>query len=257
MPKQTFNYGTRRDFIKSTSLLAGAAAIGAPYFLRGQGANERINIACIGVGGKGDSDSSSAFGLGGNIVALCDIDSNTLEGKNNSLKARAAKENRTYDATLYRDWRKMFSEMDKSIDAVTVSTPDHVHGLAAITAMKLGKHVYCQKPLTQTVFEAREMRRLASEKKLATQMGNQGSAGAGLRRAVEVIQAGVIGAPRELHVWSNRPVWPQGLERPKGEDPVPPNVDWNRRLGPAPLRPYTKGADHTSARGRRYGLGTG
>src|SRR6185369_16355669 len=107
MPKQTFYYGTRRDFIKSTSLFAGAAAISAPYFLRGQGANDRINIACIGVGGKGDSDSSQAFAVGGNIVALCDIDSNTLEGKNKSFKDRATKENRTYDAKVYRDWRKM------------------------------------------------------------------------------------------------------------------------------------------------------
>src|SRR5947209_20170713 len=257
MPKHTFYYGSRRDFIKSSSLLAGAAMFSAPYFLRSAGANDRINIACIGVGGKGDSDSSSAFGLGGNIVALCDIDSNTLEGKNKSLQDRAAKENRTYDAKLYRDWRKMFSEMGKSIDAVTVSTPDHVHGLAAITAMKLGKHVYCQKPLTQTVFEAREMRRLAKEKKLATQMGNQGSAGDGLRRAVEVIQAGVIGAPRELHVWSNRPIWPQGLERPSGEDPVPSTLDWNQWLGPAPFRPYKKSVYHTFAWRGWLDFGTG
>jgi hypothetical protein len=257
MPKQTFYYGNRRNFIKSTSLLAGAAAISAPYFLRAQGSNARINIACIGVGGKGDSDSSSAFGLGGNIVALCDIDSNTLNGKDKSLKDRAAKENRTYDAKLYRDWRKMFDEMGKSIDAVTVSTPDHVHGLAGITAMRLGKHVYCQKPLTQTVFEAREMRRLANEKKLATQMGNQGSAGAGLRRAVEVIQAGVIGAPRELHVWSNRPIWPQGLARPEGEDPVPANVDWDLWLGPAAYRPFKKGVYHSFAWRGWYDFGTG
>src|SRR2546427_8713044 len=151
MLKQTLYYGNRRNFIKSTSLLAGAAAVGAPYLLRAQGANERINIACIGVGGKGDSDSSSAFDLGGNIVALCDIDSNTLNGKNKSLQDRAAKENRTYDAKLYRDWRKMFDEMAKSIDAVTVSTHDHVHGLAAITAIKLGKLVYFQKTLTHQV----------------------------------------------------------------------------------------------------------
>src|SRR6266478_3192896 len=245
MPKQTYFYGNRRDFIKSTSLLAGAAAISAPYLLRAQGANERINIACIGVGGKGDSDSSSAFGLGGNIVALCDIDSNTLEGKDKSLKDRAAKENRTYDAKLYRDWRKMFDKMGKSIDAVTVSTPDHVHGMASISAMKLGKHIYCQKPLTQTVWEAREMRRLAKEKKLATQMGNQGSAGDGLRRAVEVIQGGVIGKPTELHVWSNRPIWPQGIDRPPGEDPVPASLDWNQWLGPASFRPYKKDTYHT------------
>src|SRR5213594_3345808 len=139
----------------------------------------------------------------------------------------------------------MFDEMGNSIDAVTVSTPDHVHGPAGITAMKMGKHIYCQKPLTQTVWEAREMRRLAKEKNLATQMGNQGSAASGLRRAVEVIQAGVIGAPLELHVWSNRPHWPQGIAQPEGEDPVPDTLDWEAWLGPAPKRPFKKGVYHT------------
>ena len=257
MPKQIFHYGNRREFLKSTSLALGAAAISAPSILRAQGANERINIACIGVGGKGDSDSSSAFGLGGNIVALCDIDSNTLNAKHKSFQDRAKKENRTYDAKVFSDWRKMFDELGKSIDAVTISTPDHVHGVAAITAMRLGKHVYCQKPLTQTVWEAREMRRLANEKKLATQMGNQGSAGAGLRRAVEVIQAGIIGAPRELHVWSNRPIWPQGLARPMGEDPVPASVDWDLWLGPAQHRPFKAGVYHGFAWRGWYDFGTG
>jgi hypothetical protein len=256
MPKQTFYFGTRRDFLKSSSLLA-ATAVTAPYFLRAQGANERINVACIGVGGKGDSDASSAYGLGGNIVALCDIDANTLNKKNTQFKDRAAKENRTYDAKVYRDWRKMFDELGKSIDAVTVSTPDHVHGLATIAALKLGKHVYCQKPLTQNVWEAREVRRLAREKNVATQMGNQGSAGSGLRRAVEVIQAGVIGAPRELHVWSNRPIWPQGLARPQGEDKVPANIDWDLWLGPAAYRPYKNGVYHTFAWRGWYDFGTG
>ena len=110
--------------------------------------------------------------------------------------------------------------------------------------MNLGKHIYCQKPLTQTVWEAREMRRLAKEKKLATQMGNQGSAESGLRRAVEVIQAGVVGNPKEVHVWSNRPIWPQGIERPRGQDPVPETLDWNQWLGPAPERPYKNGVYH-------------
>jgi hypothetical protein len=127
---------------------------------------------------------------------------------------------------------------------VVISTPDHLHGMAAMMAMEMGKHVYCQKPLTQTVHEARELVRIAKEKKLATQMGNQGSAGDGLRRAVEVIQSGVIGNPLELHVWSNRPVWPQGIERPKGESPVPPELDWNLWLGPAPSRPYVEKAYH-------------
>jgi hypothetical protein len=256
MPKKTFHFGTRRDFIKSTSL-AASAAVFAPYFLRAQGANERINIACIGVGGKGGSDTDSAFKLGGNIVALCDIDSNTLNGKHKALKDRATKENRTYDAKTYKDWRKCFDELGKSIDAVVISTPDHVHGVCGITAMRMGKHIYCQKPLTQTVWEAREMRKLANEKKLATQMGNQGSAGSGLRRAVEVIQAGVIGAPRELHVWSNRPIWPQGLERPKGEDPVPANVDWDLWLGPAQHRPYKNGVYHGFKWRGWYDFGTG
>ncbi len=245
MPKKTYYYGTRRDFLKSATLALSTAAVSAPSLLRAQGANERINIACIGVGGKGDSDSSSMFGLGGNIVAICDVDSNTLNGKNKSFQDRAKKENRTYDAKMFKDWRKMFDELGKSIDAVTISTPDHVHGVAGITALRMGKHVYCQKPLTQTVWEAREMRRLANEKKLATQMGNQGSAGKGLRRAVEVIQAGIIGAPKELHVWSNRPIWPQGLARPMGEDPIPESLDWDLWLGPAAHRPYKKGVYHT------------
>jgi len=257
MPKQTFHFGTRRDFLKTTSLFAGAAAVSAPYILRAQGANGRINVACIGVGGKGGSDTDSAFKMGGNIVALCDVDSNTLHGKDKALKDRAAKEGRTYDARLYKDFRKMFDELGKSIDAVTVSTPDHVHGVAGITALKLGKHVYCQKPLTQNVWEAREMRRLASEKKVATQMGNQGSGESGLRRAVEVIQAGVIGAPKELHVWTNRPIWPQGLDRPQGEDPVPDNLDWDLWLGPAAYRPHKKGVYHTFAWRGWYDFGTG
>lgn len=257
MPKQTFYYGNRRHFLQSTALLTGAAAIGAPSIIRAQGLNEKINVACIGVGGKGSSDTDSAFSLGGNIVALCDVDSGTLQGKHKALKDRAAKENRTFDAKMYKDWRKMFDELGKSIDAVTISTPDHVHGIAGITAMRLGKHVYCQKPLTQTVWEAREMKRLANEKKLATQMGNQGSAGTGLRRAVEVIQAGVIGAPRELHVWSNRPVWPQGLDRPMGSDPVPDSLDWDLWQGPAALRPYKKGVYHTFGWRGWYEYGTG
>src|ERR1043165_2871349 len=213
---------TRRHFLKSSSLVLGASVLGAPAFLRGQNLNEKINVACIGVGGKGDSDSNAVYELGGNIVGLCDVDANTLNRKLKHLQDKASKTQKpTPQPKLYKDFRKMLEEMDKSIDAVTVSTPDHCHGVASLMAMKMGKHVYCQKPLTQTVWEAREMRRLAKENKLATQMGNQGSAGDGLRRAVEVIQGGVIGKPTELHVWSNRPHWPQGVPRPEGEDPLP------------------------------------
>jgi hypothetical protein len=138
----------------------------------------------------------------------------------------------------FKDYRELLDKMGDDIDAVTISTPDHNHGVAAIRALKQGKHVFCQKPLVQTVNEARIVRQLANEKKLATQMGNQGSAENGLRRAVEVIQAGVIGKPLELHVWSNRPIWPQGMDRPPGKDPVPPTLDWDLWLGPAKFRPF-------------------
>jgi predicted dehydrogenase len=261
MPKPYTPAGTapalsRRHFIKYSTVTATVLGI-APAFLRGQNLNGRINIACIGVGGKGGGDTDSAYSLGGNIVALCDIDAHTLNAKHQSLETRAVKDNRTYDAKLFKDFRKMFDELGNSIDAVTVSTPDHVHGMASLTAMKMGKHVYCQKPLTQTVWEAREMRRLANEKKLATQMGNQGSAGSGLRRAVEVIQAGVIGHPKELHVWSNRPIWPQGIDRPAGEDSVPSHIDWDLWLGPAAYRPYKNGVYHNFAWRGWYDFGTG
>lgn len=224
----------RRHFIQQTGLGAGGLLFGAPAIVRGQNLNSRLNIACIGVGGKGDSDTKAVAKCGGNIVALCDVDGTTLDKQGLNFPT----------AEKFKDFRKMLEKLDKSIDAVTISTPDHLHGLAAMAAMSLGKHVYCQKPLTQTVFEARELVRVAKEKKIATQMGNQGSAGDGLRRAVEVIHSGIIGKPTELHVWSNRPVWPQGLERPPGEQPLPEQLDWNLWLGPAQLRPYLSKVYH-------------
>ena len=214
-------------------------------------------MACIGVGGKGDSDTGSAFGMGGDVVALCDVDSNTLNGQLKKLSDRAAKGNRTFAPKTFKDFRKVFDEMDKSIDAVTVSTPDHCHGVVTAMALRRGKHVYTQKPLVQTVEEARTVGALVKEKKVASQMGNQGSAETGLRRAVEVIQGGVIGKPLELHVWSNRPIWPQGLDRPQGEDVVPPELDWDLWLGPAKFRPYKRGVYHTFAWRGWNDFGTG
>ena len=238
MKKQTFIYSglTRRQFIRRTALTAGAASLAFPYVGNVLGANDRINVACIGCNGKGESDSIDAAMNGGYIVAVCDVNKNETARKVEQLQKGLP--GKFSDIKQYQDYRKMFDEFGKNIDAVTVSTPDHHHGCAGIRALKLGKHVFCQKPLTQTVNEARMMRSLAKEKKLATQMGNQGSAEDGLRRAVEVIQAGVIGAPRELHVWSNRPIWPQAFDRPAGEDPVPANLDWDIWLGPAAKRPF-------------------
>jgi len=249
MNKNQANALNRRQFLARTTLAAGTAALYFPYVGNVLGANDRINVACIGVGGKGDSDSSDAAKCGGNMVAICDVDTKSLDKKAADPKFTQAKK--------YQDYRKMLEEMGNDIDAVTVSTPDHNHGVAAIRAMKMGKHCFCQKPLVQTVKEARTVRSLALEKKLATQMGNQGSAGTGLRRAVEVIHSGVIGNPQELHVWTNRPIWPQGLDRPVGEDDVPSTLDWDCWLGPAKIRPYKKDVYHTFAWRGWYEFGTG
>ena len=191
------------------------------------GANSRLNIAAIGAGGKGGIDIG--FCSGENVVALCDVDQNNAAG---SFKAFP-------QAKRYKDFRKMLEEFDKSIDAVTVSTPDHTHFHAASMAMLLGKHIYLQKPMTHTVWEARQLTQLARKKKIVTQMGNQGHSEVNSRRLVELIQGGVLGEVKEVHVWTNRPIWPQGIGRP-AQAPVPPHLDWDLWLGPAPYRPYHK-----------------
>ena len=218
----------RRNFLKTATLASGAVMFGVPTLLRGQNLNSRLNIASIGVMGKGESDTDHCSAE--NIVALCDVDSE-----------RSKKQREKYPAAkFYRDFRVMFDQMGHGIDAVTVSTPDHFHAIAESLAMRLGKHVYGQKPLTQTIFEARYLRDLAQQTGLVTQMGNQGSAADGLRRAVECLQAGIIGQVHEVHIWTNRPIWPQGMGRPEGSDPVPTTLDWDIWIGPAPMRPFKK-----------------
>jgi predicted dehydrogenase len=218
---------TRRQFIYYSALAASAAAMTGCAGARPRriSANEKLNIGVVGAGGKGSSDTDCCAGE--NIVALCDVDANTLEARHGKYPK----------AKTYKDFRKML-EVEKSLDAVIVATPDHMHATVAATAIRMGKHVYCQKPLTQTVYEARLLRKLAKQYKVATQMGNQGSAEDGLRRAVEIVQAGVLGSVRHVHVWSNRPIWPQGMDRPAGEDPVPAHLDWDLWLGPAAWRPF-------------------
>jgi hypothetical protein len=218
----------RRRFLQTSALAAGAVTFGVPTLLRAANLNSKLNIACIGVMGKGESDTNHCSGE--NIVALCDVDA-----------ARCAKQREKYSsAKFYQDYRKLFDEMAGGFDAVTVSTPDHMHAIIASLAMKSGKHVYCQKPLVQTIYEARYLRNLARSG-LVTQMGNQGSSADGLRRGVECIQAGIIGQVREVHIWTNRPVWPQGLNRPAGSDPVPDSLAWDIWIGAAPMRPYKDG----------------
>ena len=216
---------SRRQFIRYGSLAVGGAALTGPYLLRGQNLNSKLNIAQIGCSGKGASDAQWCSTE--NIVALCDVNSNATGEMKKYLP----------NAAVYKDFRQLFDKQ-KDLDAVDVATPDHMHAIIAGTAIKLGKHVYCQKPLTHDVSEARMLRDLARQYKVATQMGNQGSASDGLRRAVETVQAGLIGAVHEAYVWTNRPIWPQGLVHPAGTDDVPANLDWDLWLGTAPARPF-------------------
>ena len=218
----------RREFIKTGSLAAGALAMGVPALLRGQNLNSKLSIACVGIGGKGRSDTDACAGE--NIVALCDVDTGSEAYETQTRKYPSAK--------FFKDFRQMLDQMGDRIDAVTVSTPDHMHAIVASAAMKRNKAVFVQKPLTQTIYEARYLRKMAHDRRLVTQMGNQGSAADGLRRGVETIQDGLIGQVHEVHVWTNRPVWPQAMDRPVGEDPVPATLDWDVWIGPAPMRPY-------------------
>ncbi len=218
----------RRRFIEASALAAGAG-----YFLTAgnevralyDSPNNRLNIGIIGAGGQGGSDLGNVSGE--NIVALCDVD-----------QARAAAAfNRYPNAEKFQDFRVML-ERQRNIDAVTVSTPDHIHAHASITAMRMGKHCYTQKPLTHSVWEARQMKLVARNHRVATQMGNQGTANNTLRESVEIIRAGGIGDVREVHVWTNRPIWPQNRQRPTETPPVPATLNWDLWLGPAPERPY-------------------
>jgi predicted dehydrogenase len=188
---------------------------------------EATNFACIGVGGKGKSDSLDA-GQNGNVVAICDVDKRTLEQA--ALRFPGAKK--------YHDYREMLTDMGDKIDAVTVSIPDHGHAAAALMAMRMGKHVFCQKPLTRTIYEARLMGEVAKEMGVKTQMGNQGTAESELRRGSACIKAGAIGTVKEVHIWTNRPVWPQGMERPPEGTAVPEHLSWEQWIGPAAFRPY-------------------
>ena len=218
MPKHI----TRRRFVRSTT----AVAIASPLITRNVlGANERLNIAAIGAGGKGAVDIG--YCNGENVVALCDVDEN-----------RASASYRKFPkAKRYRDFRVML-EQQKDIDAVTVSTPDHTHAVAAMMAMQLSKHVYVQKPLTHCVHDARLLTETAHKMKLVTQMGNQGHSHNDSRRMVELVQGGALGDVREIHVWTDRPIWPQGIDRPTNKVAVPSHLDWDLWLGPAPDRPY-------------------
>ncbi len=221
---------SRRTFLGRTALAAATFSIVPRHVLGGDGkpsANEKLNIAGIGVGGQGAGDLREMAGE--NIVALCDVD-----------WKYAAHTFKDYPkAQVFKDYRVML-EKRKDIDAVMIATPDHMHAPIALAALRAGKHVYVEKPMAHSIEEARVMTRVAKETGLVTQMGNNGHGGEGLRLIREWIQAGVIGAVREIHCWSDRPgtFWKQDLNRPTDRPTVPPDLDWNLWLGAAPQRPY-------------------
>jgi predicted dehydrogenase len=221
----------------SKTLVAAAAAPAKPpreakraASTRRPSANEKINIAGIGIGGQGHEDMKNCEEH--NVVALCDVD-----------WAFAGRTFRRFpNAKQYKDFRVML-EKQKGIDAVVIATPDHTHAIAAMTAIQLGKHVYCEKPLTYSVEESRKLAAAAREAKIATQMGNSGQAKEEVRVTAEYVLSGAIGPVREVHVWSDRPIWPQGIGRPSETQPVPETLDWDLWLGVAPERPFN-GAYH-------------
>ena len=219
----------RREFLKRASVAAAALSLPRLTGAQSAAAGNKLNVAFVGVGGRG---RASVEGLAAeHHVAYCDVDD-----------ARAAGTYKKYpDVPRFRDYREMLDKLGNRIDAVVVATPDHMHFPVAMAAMQLGKHVFVEKPMGQTVDEVRKMAQLAGEKKVATQMGIQGHAFEGMRILKEWIDAGVLGDVREIHTWTDRPIWPQGVKAPdhaKGVPAVPPTLDWNLWLGVAPERAY-------------------
>ncbi|CAG5007015.1 Inositol 2-dehydrogenase/D-chiro-inositol 3-dehydrogenase [Dyadobacter sp. CECT 9275] len=224
---------TRRDFLQKSSAAALGSFFIVPRHVLGKGfraPSDKLNIAGVGIGGKGFSDISNAWNNGAeNVVALCDVDWNL--GKRCFDKFPTAKK--------YKDFRKMLEEMDKDIDAVTISTPDHTHAVIAMAAMRAGKDVYVQKPMTHNIHEARTLTEAARQYKRVSQMGNQGASNPGQQQMIEWFKKGLIGTVRQVEVWTNRPVWPQGIPVPTNKVAVPDYLDWDLYVGPAEWVDYT------------------
>ena len=225
---------SRRKFLRDSALTAAGFIIVPRHVLGGKGfiaPSDRLIVAGVGAGGKGESDLANFFKSGkADIAFLCDVDDR-----------RAATSVKNFPkAKYYKDWREMLDKESKNFDAVSVSTPDHNHAVAALAAMQLGKHVYVQKPLTHDVYEARVLTDAAKRYKVVTQMGNQGASGDGVRQMMEWYNAGVIGDVHTVYCWTDRPVWPQGIPWPDTKAEVPKELDWNLWLGTAPYKDYVE-----------------
>lgn len=216
---------TRRNFLKN-SAMATAGFYFVPRHVLGKGfvpPSDKLNIAAIGAGGKGSSDIALAWNKGANnVVALCDVDWERAKGTVEKFPT----------APRYSDFREML-EKEKGIDAVTISTPDHTHAVAAMAAMQLGKHVYVQKPLTHNIYEARMLTETARRNKIVSQMGNQGASSPFVKQIADWYDKGLIGKAHTVHVWTDRPVWPQGIPVPTDKPEKPAGIEWDLWTGPA------------------------
>lgn len=240
----------RRSFLQGTI----AAAIAWPWFSAAgsQSPNEKVRIAAIGVGGKGWTDLNGAAKFA-DVVAFCDVETGQIDRRG----GYGAAAEQWSKARRYTDWRELLEKEHKHLDGITVSTPDHMHAPITMTALHHGLGTYTQKPLTRTIHEARALAQAADKAEVSTQMGNQHHSGEGYRTLVDWIQSGVIGKIKTAHAWSNRPIWPQGMNRPSGKDPVPEGLNWDYWLGVAAERPFKKEVYHPFKWRGWYNFGAG
>jgi predicted dehydrogenase len=219
---------SRRRFLQTAA--TGAAGLAVAPSMAFAARREPLRFVQIGCGGKGESDRDAMLNAGAKLIALCDVD------ENNAKKVFM----KHADLPKYKDFRELLDKHEKEIDAVVVSTPDHVHAAAALDAIRRGKHVYVQKPLARTYAECQALLESSRKHGVVTQMGNQGHAGSGLKLWEEMAKAEAFGEIKEIHTWSDRPIWAQGMTEAPKEGQVPPTLDWNLWLGPAAERPYSK-----------------
>jgi len=244
---------SRRGLLKSSALGVGAAVLGGPLVVRASAAttdaNRKVSLAVVGCGGQGRSDMSELLANGANLVALCDPDADQIEKARQTAAGKGGAE-----AKGFEDYRKLL-DAASSYDAVLIATPDHWHAPLCQAFMKAGKHVYCEKPLTHSVAEARALRELARSSKVVTQMGNQGSASVSLRRCIEIIQAGALGQIREIYEWGIGCTAREG--RAEGEDPIPAGFNWDLWVGPSAMGPFKKDVYHPAAWRGWFDFGNG
>jgi len=222
---------TRRQFIKGLTAAGAASTLSFPSIIRAQGLNEKLQVGYVAVGGRAHAHTQAGHRLGLHCISFAEVDKRRWGG--------VLEKEGWEKATGYTDWREMFKNHGDALDVVFVTTPDHTHFAPSMTAVSMGIHCYTEKPLTWSVREAQLLTAAyEANPKVVTQMGNQGHSMQGWRLAYEYIKADAIGEVQEFHTWTNRPVWPQGGNRPKGSDPVPAHLDWDAWIGPAPMRPY-------------------